>query len=379
LGDSAQYDVAITGGGVAGLSLSIQLAKEGYSVILFEKETYPFHRVCGEYISLESWNFLEELGLDLSAMDLPSIRKLELSAPNGKTLSTELPLGGFGLSRYTLDNSLYLLAKKSGVTVYEGTTVNNIIAVDGGYNTQTSVGDFRSSLAVSCHGKRSRLDKQWDRNFIKGSKSALNNYIGVKYHVRGPFARDTIYLHNFNGGYCGLSRIEEGKFCLCYMTTAASLQACGNDLNRLEKEVVGKNRHLAWILGKVNKEFEKPVTISQISFERKSLVENGVFLAGDSAGMITPLCGNGMSMAFHSGKILAGCIGDYFQNGRDMKLLYNSYTNQWKREFAGRLARGRRLQFILLHPGLLNNVIRSGNWFPSFSRFLIRQSHGKPF
>ena len=60
--DSTSYDVIIAGGGLAGLALSIQLARSGYSVALLEKETYPYHKVCGEYISLESWNFLEELG-----------------------------------------------------------------------------------------------------------------------------------------------------------------------------------------------------------------------------------------------------------------------------------------------------------------------------
>jgi flavin-dependent dehydrogenase len=49
--DVTKYDVAIIGGGLAGLSLSIQLAKKNYSVVLFEKEKYPFHKVCGEYIS----------------------------------------------------------------------------------------------------------------------------------------------------------------------------------------------------------------------------------------------------------------------------------------------------------------------------------------
>ena len=52
------YDIAITGGGLAGLSLAILSAKAGYSVIFFEKERYPFHKGCGEYISFESWNFL---------------------------------------------------------------------------------------------------------------------------------------------------------------------------------------------------------------------------------------------------------------------------------------------------------------------------------
>ncbi|HZZ75876.1 MAG TPA: FAD-dependent oxidoreductase, partial [Puia sp.] len=51
-----KYDVAIVGGGLAGLSLAILLARESYRVCLFEKEAYPFHKVCGEYISMESWD-----------------------------------------------------------------------------------------------------------------------------------------------------------------------------------------------------------------------------------------------------------------------------------------------------------------------------------
>ncbi|HEX2607665.1 MAG TPA: FAD-dependent oxidoreductase, partial [Flavisolibacter sp.] len=56
-----EYDVAIVGGGLAGLSCAIQLQRAGHSVIVLEKENYPFHKVCGEYISLESWPFLESL------------------------------------------------------------------------------------------------------------------------------------------------------------------------------------------------------------------------------------------------------------------------------------------------------------------------------
>jgi menaquinone-9 beta-reductase len=74
----SKYDVAIIGGGLAGLALSIQLAKKNYSVVLFEKEKYPFHKVCGEYISMESWNFLESLGLPLNSFGLPIIDTLIL-------------------------------------------------------------------------------------------------------------------------------------------------------------------------------------------------------------------------------------------------------------------------------------------------------------
>src|ERR1700754_3650250 len=108
------YDVIITGGGLAGLGLSIQLAKAGYTVALFEKEAYPYHKVCGEYISLESWNFLEELGLPLSDWNLPIIRRLIMSSPSGLSLEHELPLGGFGISRYKIDAALAQIARQAG-------------------------------------------------------------------------------------------------------------------------------------------------------------------------------------------------------------------------------------------------------------------------
>ena len=60
-----KYDVAIVGGGLAGLSFPFNLPEKGSRVCLFEKEKYPFHKVCGEYISMESWGFLTGLGLPL--------------------------------------------------------------------------------------------------------------------------------------------------------------------------------------------------------------------------------------------------------------------------------------------------------------------------
>src|SRR5450432_3122754 len=125
------YDIAIVGGGLAGLSLSIQLARKGYTVCLFEKEVFPFHKVCGEYISMESWGFLTALGLPLESWNLPQIRQVYITSPKGESITSALPLGGFGLSRYKLDAALAGIARKTGVDLFENTKAYDIQFEEG--------------------------------------------------------------------------------------------------------------------------------------------------------------------------------------------------------------------------------------------------------
>ena len=106
-----KYDCIIIGGGLGGLTLSIQLAKKGYQIALLEKETYPFHKVCGEYIAMESWNYLINCGIQLPNLHLPRLEKLKVSAPNGNFIEHPLNPGGFGISRYKLDHLLAIEAR----------------------------------------------------------------------------------------------------------------------------------------------------------------------------------------------------------------------------------------------------------------------------
>ena len=371
------YDLAIVGGGLAGLSLSIQLAQAGRQVVLFEKECYPFHKVCGEYISMESREFLIRLGLPLADWHLPVIDRLLITSPNGESIRAALPLGGFGISRYKLDASLAEIARKSGVILLEKTKVYDIFWAEGKHRIECSAGSFFATVTAACYGKKSNLDVKWKRLFTQDNRST--NYVGVKYHVIANLPVPEIALHNFPGGYCGISKIEEDKYCFCYLTKSENLKNNGQSIPDMEKNILKQNPVLGKILNEMIVVTEEPVTIAQISFSKKTQIENHVLCIGDAAGMITPLCGNGMSMALHASKIAAESIAQFLSGISNREEMEKNYQNNWNRLFANRLRTGRIIQRFFGQKFWSVVLIRILKPFPFFVRALIRQTHGNSF
>lgn len=379
MNNSNLYDVIIIGGGLAGLTLAINLSQRGKYVALIEKEAYPFHKVCGEYISMESWNYLERCGLPLKDLQLPIIHQLKVTAPNGRELNATLPLGGFGISRFNLDEKLKDIAIKNGVRVFEKTKALNVVFSEESFVVETNKGFFNSKLVCGSFGKRTNLDVQWKRPFVEATKNRLNQFIAVKYHIQFDGNSDEIALHNFENGYCGISKIEDGKFCLCYLTTAANLQKSNNDIDLMEKQILSKNPFLEKIFTDSTKLYENPLVISQISFDKKTQVDNHILFIGDSAGLITPLCGNGMSMAMHASFLASNLIYKYLEEEISRSELEQSYQDQWNITFAKRLFWGRMIQSVFGKTFTTNLLIGVLKRFPFLVQKIVRLTHGKPF
>jgi len=302
-----------------------------------------------------------------------------VSSPNGKNIEHTLPLGGFGISRYNLDNMLANIARKEGVVLAEETKVADILYRNNSFMIFSSKGETEAIVAAGCFGKRSNLDVKWKRHFTQVKPNKLNHYLGVKYHIKTLFPEDMIALHNFENGYCGISRIEEGKCCLCYLTKGDNIKKSNNNIRLMEETILMKNPFLKYIFSESEFLYEAPLTISRISFNKKSQVENHVLMIGDAAGMITPLCGNGMSMALHGSKLAFDEINQFFQEKTTRFELETQYTQQWEKYFGNRLQSGRLIQRFFGNETLSNFLISSIKPFPKFITYLIRQTHGQPF
>ena len=325
---------------------------------------------------MESWDLIRSLGVPLEDYHLPIIKKLHVSAPNGNLISHHLQPGGFGLSRYLLDFELSKIAKQQGVQLFENTKVDTVWFDNEEFIVSTTVGSFKASLAIGSFGKRSNLDHQLSRKFIQQPQPPQRNYIGVKYHIQLDFPEDLIELHNFNNGYCGISKVDGDKYCLCYLTTAQNLQENGGSIRQMENNVLKKNKYLKSIFERATFLYEQPLTISQIYFQDKSQIENHMVMAGDSAGIITPLCGNGMSMALKGSQLLFESGIDFLNQRISRNGFEEKYRKAWKNQFSIRIAAGRLIQHSFGKESLTNLFISSMKPFPKVVSFLESLTHG---
>lgn len=368
-------DVTIIGGGVAGLITSIQLSKAGISCTLMEKKKYPFHRVCGEYVSNEVIPYLKSLSVFPEELAPSTIHRFQLSSVAGKAKTLALDLGGFGISRYALDHYLYQKAIATGVRVLLETEVTNIRFEKDAFMIDTSDSTRQSSVVIGSFGKRSKIDATLRRGFIK----KRSPYVGIKYHVRTDFPSDLVALHNFEGGYCGINHIENGIVNICYLVQRDVLKKQGT-IQALEQNVLCKNPYLKKIFEQSDFLFDKPEVINEISFERKEVVHDHILMTGDAAGMITPLCGNGMAMAIHAAKIVSELIIRYCTDERYSRTqMENDYARKWKSEFANRLWFGRQVQKLFgarITSSLAVNLVLN---IPPLAKAIVKGTHGRVF
>jgi menaquinone-9 beta-reductase len=389
---ASRYDAVIVGGGPAGTSAAIHLATRGVRVLLAEQKKFPRAKLCGEFISPECLAHFERLGVMERMLEAGGTELTETRFYSRSGRSVNVPSewfkaarsGALGLSRAEMDARLLARARAAGVEVLEEAQAVRLL-LEGkrvrGVSLKTSgqVLEVGALVTVDATGRSRALCRRVEKDEANNQRATTPrpSLVAFKAHLENASGTDKhCEIYFYRGGYGGLSRVENGLSNLCFIASARDVRACGNDAERVMREVLMKNRRAAQTLSRA-----RPLTgwlaVALESFGRRRLVPaRGLFAIGDAASFIDPFTGSGMLMALESGELAAQTIARHLAALRVSDSASDDaaadYRAQYQRVFGARLrvcALMRRAAFV---PRFAETLIFALGVSASARRYLAR-------
>jgi flavin-dependent dehydrogenase len=385
-----QYDAIIIGGGPAGTSIAITLAGRGIRVLVLEEKRMPRPKLCGEFITPESFPTLERLGV-MSAMmraGAQRLTQLSLVVASGKRVCmpvaamSDVADWAMSLSRARFDQILFEQARAVGADCREGMAVKQCLIEDGRARgvEALSLADgkmvrYHAPLIIDASGRNSRLmvNPEERRAGPRGSR-----LYGLKAHLANVEGiAEQVELYFFPQGYGGLSLVEDNLVNLCFIAGERTFRAAGGDPTKIVEQTVMRNTLArqrlrgAEVVGKWH-------SVGPLAFGHRRLSQSGVLAVGDASGMIDPFTGTGIQIALRTGELAAQAIIDAMSESASTQRAslfdraLSHYAEAYAREFGNRMKVAGWLRRVALSPAIAGPVASLLALSPSLTRRVLR-------
>ena len=302
-------DVLVAGAGPAGSLAAWRLARAGARVVIVDRERFPRPKLCGDTLNPGAVALLESLGLaggPLAAA--PRLAGMLISGPRAYiTARYGAGLAGVAVTRTVFDAWLLGQAVAAGAKFESGVNVR-------GANVDTS-GSCPTVRGVTLSTREGAMIRMPALMTIAadGRASAVARSVGLARHPAAPrrwalgaylsgvhSLSDLGEMHIRGRSYTGIAPIGGGLANVCVVADRAAVAGPASDVfwARLRAEPELGRRFSRAIL-------ESPVTsIGPLAVNCDAPGMNGLLLAGDAAGFVDPMTGDGLHLAMR-GALLA--------------------------------------------------------------------------
>lgn len=376
-------DVVIVGAGPAGSAVAAALAQQGWDVLLLERDQFPRHKVCGEFLSPEAQTTLSLLNLHsaVAAVAPVALTQATVTTQRGLTLRMPLPGPAWGVSRFAMDAAFATAAQAQGVELRQGVTVKAFTQTDGHYtvhwqeHTQPPGQShpapiFARSLIMAC-GRHSATALP-----PHPTPHTRPLFVGIKGHYADLTMPAQVELYFFSGGYAGLNPVEGSRANLCLLLSYDAFRRAGQSVPEILAALATWNPALGRRLAAGQLLDETICTVAPVDTGRPAAPWAEVACVGDTAVMLPPLCGDGMAMALRSAELCAPLAHAFLQGELSLATWATRYQEVWQAEFSQRVRTGRLLQRLFAMPLLADAMVGLGRVVPSLATHFVNATRG---
>jgi menaquinone-9 beta-reductase len=353
-------DVVVVGGGPAGSTTALLLARRGYDVLLLDAARFPRDKICGEALSPGAWRVIESIGAApvLRRAGARPLAGMWLTAPDGTSFRGAYDGGrtfGFSLERSVLDALLLDAARAAGVEVREacavkdvartGDTVNGVIVDEGG--DARTIG---ARLVIGADGRHGVVARRLGLLHEVQRRPRF----AVRGHWEGmPGLTDFGEMHVGEGAYCGIAPLPGGRANVTFVVDRAAMRGSGGDLDAYYRARLREWRRV-WERLEGARLAEPPRAIGPLALRSDRAWAPGVLLVGDAAGFYDPFTGEGMAAGLRGAEYAAAAAVAFLAKGTKL-----SAYGALHHELVGAKFRfNRAVQWMIRHRRLSNAAAR---------------------
>jgi flavin-dependent dehydrogenase len=348
--------VAIAGAGPAGSFAAAILARAGLRVRVFDRARFPRPKLCGDTLNPGALAVLRR-HVDIAPLIETSdpIRGMLLTGPGGVRVRGEYGAGitGRSITRETLDAWLLDRAAEAGATIEPGVAIRDVAGGDDRVSGVITAGRNGESLkhparmVIAADGRRSTI--AIGRGLSKQPRRPRRWAIGG-YFTDVSGMTTVGEMHVRRGHYIGVAPVPGGLANACLVVPgersdlplARPAEALGMFL-KSDPELADRFARARPVA--------KPVMLGPMAVDTTAAGEPGLLLAGDAAGFIDPMTGDGLRFAVRDGELAARAALRALEHG--WTGVHTDHAARRRAEFSGKWRVNRALRALVGSPRLL--------------------------